>query len=279
MDDAAPSIGLLSNNQATNDQTPTLSGTADANSTVNIYNNGAIIESVVADANGNWSWTSATPLPEGPHAFSATATNQLGTGGMSPTFNISIDIQPPSPPDELSVSADGSVVTGTAEPGNTVVITDSNNTPIGSGVAGEDGSFTIPITPPQTNGETITAIATDPAGNPSQPETTLAPDITAPQPPANLIINPTGDQVTGTAEPNSTVHILIQMAQSLEQQLLARAEISPPRWFRRRLTVNALTRMQRMQQAIPAVTLRLPHQIPQHLMRQPASSSPGTAVL
>ncbi|BBV29645.1 BapA/Bap/LapF family large adhesin [Citrobacter werkmanii] len=208
MDDAAPSTGLLSNNQATNDQTPTLSGTADANSTVNIYNNGTIIESVVADANGNWSWTSATPLPEGPHAFSATATNQLGTGGMSPTFNISIDIQPPSPPDDLSVSADGSVVTGTAEPGNTVVITDSNNTPIGSGVAGEDGSFTIPITPPQTNGETITAIATDPAGNPSQPETTLAPDITAPQPPANLMINPTGDQVTGTAEPNSTVHIL-----------------------------------------------------------------------
>jgi VCBS repeat-containing protein len=208
MDDVAPSIGSLSNNQATNDQTPTISGTADANSTVNIYNNGTIVESVVADANGNWSWTSTTPLPEGPYAFSVTATNQLGTGGMSAAFNINIDIQPPSPPDDLSVSADGSVVTGTAEPGNTVVITDSNNTPIGSGVAGEDGSFTITITPPQTNGETITAIATDPAGNLSQPETTLAPDITAPQAPANLVINSTGDQVTGTAEPNSTVHIL-----------------------------------------------------------------------
>ncbi|MDM9276371.1 Ig-like domain-containing protein, partial [Citrobacter koseri] len=90
----------------------------------------------------------------------------------------------------------------------TVVITDGNNVQIGSGVAGTDGAFTITINPPQTNGETITAIATDPAGNPSPPETALAPDITAPQPPANLLINPTGDQVTGTAESNSTVHIL-----------------------------------------------------------------------
>ena len=89
-----------------------------------------------------------------------------------------------------------------------MTINDNNGHQIGSGVTGTDGSFTITISPPQTNGETITAIATDPAGNPSPPETALAPDITAPQPPSNLVINTAGDQVTGTAEPNSTVHIL-----------------------------------------------------------------------
>ncbi|MEB2724880.1 Ig-like domain-containing protein [Citrobacter braakii] len=208
MDDFAPSTGPLSNNQATNDNTPTLSGTADANSTVTIYDNGTIIDSVLADGNGNWTWTSSSPLSDELHAFSATATNQSGTGGMSPAFNISIDTQPPSPPDDLNVSADGTVVTGTTDPGNTVVITGSGGTQIGSGVAGTDGSFTIIINPPQTNGETIEAIATDPAGNPSLPETALAPDITAPQPPTNLLVNGTGDQVTGKAEPNSTVNIL-----------------------------------------------------------------------
>ncbi|HHG9063051.1 TPA: BapA/Bap/LapF family large adhesin, partial [Citrobacter freundii] len=208
VDDVAPSTGPLNNNQATNDPTPTLSGTADANSTVTIYDNGTIIDSVLADGNGNWTWTSSSPLSDELHAFTATATNQSGTGGMSPAFNINIDTQPPSPPDDLNVSADGTVVTGTTEPGNTVVITGSGGTQIGSGVAGPDGSFTITINPPQTNGETIEAIATDPAGNPSLPETALAPDITAPQPPANLVINSTGDQVTGIAEPNSTVHIL-----------------------------------------------------------------------
>ncbi|KAA0550799.1 BapA prefix-like domain-containing protein [Citrobacter braakii] len=208
MDDFAPSTGPLSNNQATNDQTPTLSGTADANSTVNIYNNGVFVISVLADASGNWTWTSNTNLQDGLYAFTATATNHLGTGGTSPAFNINIDTQPPSPPDDLNVSADGTVVTGTTEPGNTVVITGSGGTQIGSGVAGTDGSFTITINPPQTNGETIEAIATDPAGNPSLPETALAPDITAPQPPTNLLVNGTGDQVTGKAEPNSTVNIL-----------------------------------------------------------------------
>ncbi|HCW0181164.1 TPA: BapA prefix-like domain-containing protein [Citrobacter freundii] len=208
MDDVAPSTGPLSNNQATNDPTPTLSGIADANSTVNIYNNGSLLASVTADANGNWNWASPTNLPDGPHAFTVDATNASGTGGMSAAFTINIDTQPPLPPDDLSVSADGTVVTGTTEPGNTVVITDAGNNPIGNGVAGPDGTFSITINPPQTNGETITAVATDPAGNLSPSETALAPDITAPQPPANLVINPTGDQVTGTAEPNSTVHIL-----------------------------------------------------------------------
>lgn len=208
MDDFSPSTGPLSNNQATNDNTPTLSGTADANSTVTIYDNGTIIVSVLADGNGNWTWTSSSPLSDELHAFTATATNQSGTGGMSPAFNINIDTQPPSPPDDLNVSADGTVVTGTTEPGNTVVITGSGGTQIGSGVAGPDGSFTITINPPQTNGETIEAIATDPAGNPSLPETALAPDITAPQPPTNLLVNGTGDQVTGKAEPNSTINIL-----------------------------------------------------------------------
>lgn len=208
VDDVTPSTGPLNNNQATNDPTPTISGTADANSTVNIYNNGALVVSVLADSSGNWTWTSNTNLQDDSYSFTTTATNHLGTGGTSAAFNITIDTQPPSAPDDLNVSADGSVVTGTAEPGSTVTINNNNGLQIGSGVAGTDSSFTITIDPPQTNGETITAIATDPAGNPSQPETALAPDITAPQPPANLVINPTGDQVTGIAEPNSTVHIL-----------------------------------------------------------------------
>ncbi|QCA17382.1 BapA prefix-like domain-containing protein [Citrobacter freundii] len=208
MDDVAPSTGSLSNNQATNDNKPTLSGTADANSTVNIYDNGVAVDSVQADGNGNWSWTSSSPLDDGPNAFTVTATNQSGTGGVSTAFNINIDTLPPSAPDDLNVSADGAVVTGKTEPGNTVVITDSKNIPIGSGVAGPDGSFTITIKPPQTNGETLTAISTDPAGNSSPPETAVAPDITAPQPPTNLVINGAGNEVTGKAEPDSTVNIL-----------------------------------------------------------------------
>lgn len=271
MDDFSPSTGPLSNNQATNDNTPTLSGTADANSTVTIYDNGTIIDSVLADGNGNWTWTSSSPLSDELHAFTATATNQSGTGGMSPAFNINIDTQPPLPPDDLNVSADGTVVTGTTEPGNTVVITSSSGTQIGSGVAGPDGSFTITINPPQTNGESIEAIATDPAGNPSLPETALAPDITAPQPPTNLLVNGTGDQ--SPARPNPTVRSIfwIRMAISLEQQLPIQMGISPQRWFRHKPTASPLRQMRPTPQATRATTPLSTHRTPPHLMRRQAS--------
>lgn len=120
-----------------------------------------------------------------------------------------------------------------------MVITDSKNIPIGSGVAGPDGSFTITIKPPQTNGETLTAISTDPAGNSSPPETAVAPDITAPQPPTNLVINGAGNEVTGKAEPDSTVNILIHAAISLAQRQPLQMGTSPQRWYRRRRMVRS----------------------------------------
>lgn len=208
VDDVAPGTGPLSNNQSTNDSTPTISGTADPNTTVNIYNNGALLVSVSVDGSGNWSWTPLVALPDGPHAFTVTATNAAGTGASSGAFTVNIDTTPPAPPTDLAVSHDGVTVTGITEAGNTVVINDSHGNPIGTGTAGPDGHFSITIAPPQTNGETLTAVATDPAGNPGLPGIATAPDTTAPVPPSNLVINHAGDQVTGTAEPNSTVHIL-----------------------------------------------------------------------
>lgn len=130
-------------------------------------------------------------------------------------------------------------MTGKTEPGNTVVITDSKNTPIGSGVAGPDGSFTITIKPPQTNGETLTAISTDPAGNPSPPETAIAPDITAPQPPTNLVINGAGNEVTGKAEPDSTVNILDPRGNIIGTTTATAEGTSPQRWYRRRRMVRS----------------------------------------
>ena len=108
-------------------------------------------------------------------------------GGTSAAFNITIDTQPPPAPDDLERICRRLCRHRYSRNRSTVTINNNNGLQIGSGVAGTDGSFTITINPPQTNGETITAIATDPAGNPSLPETALAPDIiTAPLPPANL---------------------------------------------------------------------------------------------
>lgn len=208
VDDLAPGTGPLANNQSTNDATPTISGTADANTTVNILNNGVLLVSVPVDGSGNWSWTPPTNLADALYVLTVTATNAAGTSGISGTFTFNVDTTPPVAPLDLAVSHDGVTVTGTTEAGNTVVINNGSGSSVGTGTAGPDGHFSITLTPPLTNGETLTAIATDPAGNQGLPGTTTAPDTTAPLPPSNLQINLAGDRVTGSAEPNSTVHIL-----------------------------------------------------------------------
>ncbi|MEG7492853.1 Ig-like domain-containing protein, partial [Enterobacter hormaechei] len=115
------------------------------------------------------------------------------------------DTTPPDAPTNLQVSPDGKTVTGTAEPGSTITLKDADGNTIGTGKAGSDRKFTIDLGTPLTNGEQITATATDPSGNTSQGGQVTAPDLTAPDAPANLEVSPDGKTVTGTAEPGSTV--------------------------------------------------------------------------
>ena len=115
------------------------------------------------------------------------------------------DTTPPDAPTNLQVSPDGKTVTGTAEPGSTITLKDADGNTIGTGKAGSDGKFTIDLGTPLTNGEQITATATDPSGNTSQGGQVTAPDLTAPDAPANLEVSSDGKTVTGTAEPGSTV--------------------------------------------------------------------------
>ncbi|MET3069287.1 Ig-like domain-containing protein, partial [Atlantibacter hermannii] len=71
----AENVIISSNDQpiadgaSTKDNTPTLSGEAEPGSTVVIYDNGTEIGTVTADENGNWSFTPATALDDGEHAF------------------------------------------------------------------------------------------------------------------------------------------------------------------------------------------------------------------
>ncbi|WP_416202151.1 BapA/Bap/LapF family large adhesin [Acinetobacter sp. 25977_1] len=69
-------------------------------------------------------------------------------------------------------------VTGTAEPGSTVTVSFPDGT-TATVVAGPDGKWTVPNPGDLTDGQTVTATATDPAGNPSLPGTGVV-DAVAP---------------------------------------------------------------------------------------------------
>ncbi|MFP3500440.1 Ig-like domain-containing protein, partial [Pseudomonas sp. SIMBA_059] len=56
---------------------------------------------------------------------------------------------------------------GTAEAGTTITVRDPNNNVVGTVEVGANGQFTVPINPPQNNGQLLTVVSTDDAGNAS----------------------------------------------------------------------------------------------------------------
>ncbi|WP_171051566.1 Ig-like domain-containing protein, partial [Pseudomonas aeruginosa] len=63
--------------------------------------------------------------------------------------------------------------------------------------------FEVPLNPPLTNGETVTVVVTDPAGNSSTPVTAEAPDF----PDAPQVNASNGSVLSGTAEAGVTIVI------------------------------------------------------------------------
>jgi len=210
-DDVAPNTGPLSNGGSTNDQRPRISGTAEANSTVTVYDNGNAIGTANVASNGNWSFTPSVNLSEGSHQITVQTTDVAGNQSVpSPAITITVDITPPDQP-TVALDAAGTVATGTAEANTTITITDSNGIPIGTAPVDANGNFSIPLAPPQPGGAVISVIATDAAGNVSPAATATAslsvPDTTPPAIPADLAVSGDGRTVTGNTEPGSTVTI------------------------------------------------------------------------
>ncbi|WP_180172177.1 Ig-like domain-containing protein, partial [Acinetobacter sp. YH12023] len=117
------------------------------------------------------------------------------------------DTTAPSAPTDVVISEDGTTVTGKGEPGSTVEIKDQDGNVIGTGSVDSNGDFSVELEEPLTNGETIEATVTDPAGNESEPTEATAPDTTAPEAPTDVAVSEDGTTVTGKGEPGSTVEI------------------------------------------------------------------------
>ena len=68
----------------TNDNTLTLTGTAEANSTVKVYDGATLLGSATANGSGAWSYTTAA-LANGAHSLTATATDAAGNTSAAST--------------------------------------------------------------------------------------------------------------------------------------------------------------------------------------------------
>ncbi|MGQ1141935.1 BapA/Bap/LapF family large adhesin [Acinetobacter baumannii] len=204
-DITAPVVAL--DDVLTNDSTPALTGTVnDPTATVVVNVDGTDYPAV---NNGDGTWTLADntlpALTDGPHTITVTATDAAGNAGTD-TAVVTIDTTAPNAPVLDPINATDPV-SGQAEPGSTVTVTYPDGT-TATVVAGTDGSWSVPNPGNLVDGDTVTATATDPAGNTSLPGTgTVSADITAPVVALDdVLTNDSTPALTGTVnDPTATV--------------------------------------------------------------------------
>ena len=235
VDTIAPATPVVTSPSLTNDNTPVLAGTAEPNSTVTVVINGFTYTTAALSPSGAWSvnlQTSSTALTDGIHLVTVTATDLAGNTSAPATQNLRIDTTPPVIPQITSSNKNNDttpVITGLAEPSNTVAVIINGST--FSTIVGPNGSWSVDLGTAIPNGGTtsiaplvtansypISVTATDPAGNTSALATqTLAIDTSAPISPmitSPAITNQVPPTVTGTAQPGpgSTVTLTINGA-------------------------------------------------------------------
>ncbi|MFK0896000.1 Ig-like domain-containing protein, partial [Pseudomonas paraeruginosa] len=193
VDSSAPPAPVINPSNGT-----TISGTAEAGASVTLTDgNGNPIGQVTADGSGNWSYSPATPLANGT-VIVATATDP--TGNTGPQAATTVDsVAPPAP---LVNPSNGATISGTAEAGAKVILTDGNGNPIGETTADGNGNWSFTPGTPLANGTVVNAVAQDPAGNTGPQGSTTVDSVAPPSP----VVNPSnGNVINGTAEPGSTI--------------------------------------------------------------------------
>ncbi|WP_341874392.1 Ig-like domain-containing protein [Enterococcus faecalis] len=189
-------------------------GTADANATVEIRNAGdAVIGTGSADGTGAFTVTIPAGEAGANETLTAVAKNASGTESTPTTFQTPADPNTPvATPIVETVTGSttkGYEVKGTAEVGTTIEVRDAAGTVLGTATTGTDGKYTVTLAPGKaTANQTLSVVAKNASGTESQPATATTPaDVTAP-----TVDNITGNsgsgyEITGTADPNTTIEV------------------------------------------------------------------------
>nr|WP_255521097.1 Ig-like domain-containing protein [Chromobacterium sp. ASV5] len=195
---AATDTGSSHGDGVTNNAQPTLTGSAEANSTVTVYLDGTAVGTATTDGSGVWSYSLTSPLADGNHSVRATATDAAGNvSGQSAAYVVTVDTAAPDTPTDTSLTVatdsgssdrDGITnvnrpsLTGHAEAGSKVTVF-IDGAQAGVATADGNGVWLYNLTQPLADGQhSVRAAATDLAGNVSAQSSsfTLTVDTSAP---------------------------------------------------------------------------------------------------
>ena len=211
---AASDTGASSTDNITSDTTPTFTGSAPANTTIDLYAGGSVVGTAMSDGSGNWTITSSA-LVAGTYSFTARATNLVGTSAASPALSVTIQTslavtvnQPAGQPDPTATQPITFTVVFSNPVGDftnaDVTITGTAGGTKTATVTGGPTTYTVAINGMTTAGTVIVdllpGVASDAAGNANTASTSTDKTVTwAPGAPTVTI-----NQATGQADPTAT---------------------------------------------------------------------------
>ncbi|MFZ6648871.1 Ig-like domain-containing protein [Undibacterium sp. TJN25] len=203
---AASSDGGVLGDGITNVATPTITGTAEANASITLYDTDGttVLGTATADGAGVWSIVSSTLTGPGSHTLTVKQTDLAGnvsaaSGGLVLTIDTTVPAAPSVPvlatasdsgtPGDHITNVAAPVVTGTAEANATVKLYDTDGTTVlGTATADGSGNWSITSSSLSLGNHTLTAKQSDLAGNVSVAGASLVLTIEAPPaPPATII--------------------------------------------------------------------------------------------
>ncbi len=184
------------------DKDSSVTGFAEAGSTVEVTANGTVIGTAAAGADG--ALTVTIPVQKAGIELKITATDKAKNRSEAAAVTVK-DVTPPAMPIVNEVTDKDSSVTGFAEEGSKVEVK-ANDKIIGSAISGTDGTFkvTIPIQKPET---ILKITATDEAKNMSEAANAVVKDVTAPDTPIVKQVTETDTYVTGTSEAGTKIDV------------------------------------------------------------------------
>jgi hypothetical protein len=211
--DAASDTGTSNTDNVTADTTPTFSGTSEANATVQLLSDAAVVGTAVASGTA-WTITSIA-VSAGTHSFTAIQTDAAGNGPSAASAGLSVTIDTavpaaPSAPDLIAASDSGPssidnitndttpTFTGTAT-ANTAIDLYAGATLVGSTTSNGSGDWTITTSALAAGTYAITAKATNLAGT-SVASAALSVTI-------QTALTVTVNQIVGQADPTATAPI------------------------------------------------------------------------
>lgn len=164
-DTLAPAVAKLEVNSVGNQ----VKGYAEANSRIEIHNDkGQVLASTSANSQGYFE-LNLNPALTDQSSTTLVVKDAAGNGSDAITLKPSLDTLAPEAV-KASINAEGTIVTGTAEPNSKIKITIVSNgqeTTIGSAQADSEGKFSITLNTPLLNNSSANVYATDAANNQS----------------------------------------------------------------------------------------------------------------